>query len=34
MLEVRSANGSGETFVLYAVVGSTVGQETVTQEAP
>jgi hypothetical protein len=33
MLEVRSANGSGETFVLYAVVGSTVGQETVTQEA-
>jgi len=33
MLEVRSANGSGETFVLYAVVGSTVGQKTVTQEA-
>jgi hypothetical protein len=34
MLEVKSANGSGETFVLYAVVGSTVGQKTVTQEAP
>jgi hypothetical protein len=33
MLEVRSANGSGETFVLYAVVGSTVGEKTVTQEA-
>jgi hypothetical protein len=33
MLEVRSANGSGETFVLYAVVGSIVGQKTVTQEA-
>ena len=34
VLEVKSAHGSGETFVLYAVVGSTVGQETVTQEAP
>jgi hypothetical protein len=34
MLEIKSANGSGETFVLYAVVGSTVGQKTVTQEAP
>lgn len=34
MLEVKSASGSGETFVLYAVVGSTVGQKTVTQEAP
>ncbi len=33
MLEVRSANGSAETFVLYAVVGSIVGQKTVTQEA-
>jgi hypothetical protein len=34
MLEVKSASGSGETFVLYAVVGSIVGQKTVTQEAP
>jgi hypothetical protein len=34
MLEIKSANGSAETFVLYAVVGSTVGQKTVTQEAP
>jgi hypothetical protein len=34
MLEVRSAYGPGETFVLYAVVGSAVGQKTVTQEAP
>jgi hypothetical protein len=34
MLEIKSANGSAETFVLYAVVGSIVGQKTVTQEAP
>ena len=34
MLEIKSASGSAETFVLYAVVGSTVSQETVTQEAP
>ena len=34
MLEVKSASGSAETFVLYAVVGSTVGQKTITQEVP
>jgi hypothetical protein len=34
MLEVKSASGSAEAFVLYAVVGSIVGQKTVTQEAP
>jgi hypothetical protein len=34
LLEVKSASGSAETFVLYAVVGSIVGQKTVTQEAP
>jgi hypothetical protein len=33
-LELKSASGSSETFVLYAVVGSLVGQKTVTQEAP
>jgi hypothetical protein len=33
-LEVKSTSGSSETFVLYAVVGSLVGQKTVTQEAP
>jgi hypothetical protein len=33
-LEIRSASGSSETFIVYAVVGSTLGQKTVTQEAP
>jgi hypothetical protein len=33
-LEIKSASGSSETFVLYAVVGSVVGQKTITQEAP
>ncbi len=33
-LEIKSAHTSSETFVLYAVVGSVVGQETITQEAP
>jgi hypothetical protein len=33
-LEMRSTSGSTETFNLYAVVGSIVGQKTLTQEAP
>jgi hypothetical protein len=33
-LGVKSSSGSSETFVLYIVVGSLVGQKTVTQEAP
>lgn len=33
-LEVRSASGSAEAFIVYAVVGSAVGQKTVVQEAP
>jgi len=33
-LEVKSSSESSETFVLYIVVGSIVGQKTVTQEAP
>jgi hypothetical protein len=32
-LEVKSASESAETLVLYAVVGSVVGQETIMQEA-
>jgi hypothetical protein len=33
-LEIKSTSGSPETFVLYAVVGSVVGEKTITQEAP
>jgi hypothetical protein len=33
-LEVKSTSGSAESFVLYAVVGSIVGQKTIMQEAP
>ena len=33
-LEVKSASESVETLVLYAVVGSVVGQEIIVQEAP
>jgi hypothetical protein len=33
-LDLRSANGSAETFVLYASVGDVVGTKTITQEAP
>jgi hypothetical protein len=33
-LEIRSTGGSPETFVLYAVVGSVVGEKTIAQEAP
>ena len=33
-LNLKSTNLSVETFVLYAVVGSTVGQKTIAQEAP
>jgi hypothetical protein len=33
-LEIRSTSGSPETFVLYAVVGSVVGEKTIAQEAP
>jgi hypothetical protein len=33
-LEVKSASGSPQSFVLYAVVGSVVGQKTIAQEAP
>jgi hypothetical protein len=33
-LEIKSASGSAETFILYAVVGSEVGQKTVIQENP
>ncbi len=33
-LEMKSTNDASETFVLYAVVGSVVGQKTITQEAP
>ena len=33
-LEIKSTSGSPETFVLYAVVGSVVGEETIAQEAP
>lgn len=32
--EIRSASVSAETFIVYAVVGSAVGQKTVVQEAP
>ena len=32
-LEVKSASGSAETFVLYVVIGSVVGQKAITQEA-
>ena len=33
-LEAKPTSGSAETFVLYAVVGSVVGQKTIAQEAP
>jgi hypothetical protein len=33
-LEVKSTSGSAESFVLYAVVGTVVGQKTIVQEAP
>ena len=33
-LEIKSTSGTAETFVLYAVVGSVVGKETILQEAP
>jgi len=33
-LEAESTSGSAEAFILYAAVGSAVGQKTVTQEAP
>jgi len=33
-LEIKSAHTSSEIFVLYAVVGSVVGQMAITQEAP
>jgi hypothetical protein len=33
-LEIRSTSGSAETFILYAVVGTTMDQKIVTQEAP
>ena len=33
-LEIKSTHTSAETFVLYAVAGSVVGQKTITQEAP
>jgi len=33
-LNLKSTNLSVETFVLYAVVGSTLGQKTIAQEAP
>ncbi len=33
-LELKSSNGSAQVFILYAAVGSVVGQKTVTQEAP
>jgi hypothetical protein len=32
LLKVNSASATSETFVLYAVVGSVVGQKKVTQE--
>lgn len=32
-LEIKSTYAAGETFVLYAVVGSVVGQKTIAQEA-
>jgi hypothetical protein len=33
-LELKSIYSSSQTFILYAVVGSIVGQKTITQEAP
>lgn len=33
-LEAKSTTGPAETFVLYAIVGSVVGQKTIAQEAP
>jgi len=33
-LELQSTNGTAEAFVLSAVVGSVLGQKTITQEAP
>jgi hypothetical protein len=33
-LELISTSGSSETFVLYASVGSVLGEKTITQEAP
>ncbi len=33
-LEAKPTTGPAETFVLYAVVGSVVGQKTIAQEAP
>jgi hypothetical protein len=33
-LELTSTNGTSQTFVLYAVVGSVVVQKAIMQEAP
>ncbi len=33
-LEVKSTHSSPETFILYVVAGSVVGQKTITQEGP
>lgn len=33
-LELKSSHGDSETFILWAVVGSVVGQKTITQESP
>jgi hypothetical protein len=33
-LELKSLHGDSETFILWAVVGSVVGQKTITQESP
>jgi len=33
-LEIKSTHTSAETFVLYAVAGSVIGQKTITQGAP
>jgi hypothetical protein len=32
-LEAESANGSAETFIMYAAVGTVVRQKTITQGA-
>ncbi len=33
-LELKSSNGSAQFFIFYAVIGSVVGQKTITQESP
>ena len=33
-LELKSSHGDSEKFILWAVVGSVVGQKTITQESP